>query len=811
MKVGKPLRLVGGFWLCTLSVSAQTITPNATSPTAPFTFVAWGDSRGGSSGALNSMVLSTLSIQAHGLIPQPAFTIFAGDLCNSFTSTCASRSAGGWEDALNGGPANNGTSRITFPFRGNHDDDAALWDSRFVGRDAVVAAIGGINFNFYPADGPERTYSFDYANSHIVGIDMPGGDISTMTRGQIEWLDSDIASAEARGVTHTFIWDHGPVYYVDGHSSTPPVSLIDVMNRHASISATFHGHEHVMAYVHADSSHIPGVTHPWEEFVAGAAGAPRATCNASRLKGTTDYCENQANGFMSVEVDGDTFTVDLYLEGGRTAARTWTFTKNPTPPTSSIEIDLGAGGAAETRTVGTNEATQAGYAKVAVESGAVPYGAAVFSFKQNGVTVSEAGVPASPPTTQARLFIDYRSGVAAVPGRSDAGTINIDTGIALVNCGSATANITYTLRNVFGNRVSRGYGTLAAGAHFAKFIDQLKEVVPGFNLPPDFPTSTGFGSLEILSDQRLSIVALRETVNQRHEALFTTTPIADLKQPPATDRIYFPQFVDGGGYTTALVLLNTSNAAETGTLQIFDDNGAPLAVNQVGGTTDSSFKYSIPWGGVFRFQTDGFPASVKAGWVLLTPDAGTSAPVGAGVFSYGSGGVLVSESGIPAAVPTTHARVYVDLSRGQDTGLAIANPANTSASITVRAYRTDGLTPIGISQGPLRLLVNGHSAKFATEFISGLPAGFTGVLDITSATPFAALTLRSLNNERNDFLMTTFPIADAERAAPSPVVFPQIADGGGFVTEFILLNAGGASRTVLTFFDNEGRQLAVGR
>ena len=92
-----------------------------------------------------------------------------------------------------------------------------------------------------------------------------------------------------------------------------------------------------------------------------------------------------------------------------------------------------------------------------------------------------------------------------------------------------------------------------------------------------------------------------------------------------------------------------------------------------------------------------------------------------------------------------------------------------------------------------------------------LPAGSTGVLDITSPTPFAALTLRSLNNERNDFLMTTFPIADADRTAPSPVVFPQIADGGGFVTGFILLNAGGASKTTLSFFDNEGRQLAVGK
>jgi hypothetical protein len=84
------------------------------------------------------------------------------------------------------------------------------------------------------------------------------------------------------------------------------------------------------------------------------------------------------------------------------------------------------------------------------------------------------------------------------------------------------------------------------------------------------------------------------------------------------------------------------------------------------------------------------------------------------------------------------------------------------------------------------------------------------VLDISSATPFAALTMRSLSNERGDFLLTTFPIVDVDRAAPSPVVFPQIADGGGYVTQFILIGAGGASSATLNFYANEGNPLAVG-
>jgi len=478
---------------------------------------------------------------------------------------------------------------------------------------------------------------------------------------------------------------------------------------------------------------------------------------------------------------------------------------------SSIFMSLTSGGSTSSSTAGLNGTTQTGYAQVTMSSGTAPYGTAVFSFKQNGVTVSEAGVPASLPTTAARIFIDYRSSVPAIPARISAGTVNIDTGIAVVNYGSASANLTYTLRNTAGATLSIGHGTLAAGAHFATFIDQLNDVAPDFILPANFQIATQFASLEISSNQLLSILALRMTTNQRNDVLFTTTPTANLTQPATTGVIRFPQFADGGGYTTSLVLLNTSSGTETGTLQLLNDQGNPMFVNQVGGTVGYVFRYSIPNGGVVRFQTDGSPATTTAGWAQITPDPGTSTPIGAGVFSYNPGAFLETEAGIPATVSTTHARIYVDLSGGHDTGLAIANPTNTNASITISAFQSDGVTGIGTSQGPLQLPVNGHSAFFADGFIAGLPTGFTGVLDITSPTPFAALTLRSLTNERSDFLLATFPIADMTAGAPSPIVFPQIADGGGYVTQFIFIGAGGASSVTLNYYSENGKPLPVGK
>jgi len=473
---------------------------------------------------------------------------------------------------------------------------------------------------------------------------------------------------------------------------------------------------------------------------------------------------------------------------------------------------LSAGGAIECETIGAPAATRAGYAKLAVNSGAAPYGTAVFSYRQNGITVTEAGVAASPPTIAARIFIDYRSGVEAVPGRSDSGAIDIYTGIAIVNYGSGSANVTYTLRDQNGIPLSLGHGTLPAGEHFAKFINQLQDVASDFLLPSNFQSVARFGSLQIDSDQPISVLAMRMTINQRGEAIFTTTPIADLSQPASYSPTYFADFADGSGYTTSVVLLNTTNAIETGTLQVRDKNGVPLVVNQVGGTADSLFRYSILPGGAFHFQTDGAAEdSIKIGWVQLTPDDSTSVPAGTAVFSYNPGSILVSETGIPAVSSTNHARVYVDLAGNHDTGLAIANINDTAASIRINAFETDGVTEVGISQGTLELYANGQDAEFADTLISDLPAGFKGVLDISSATPFAALTMRSLLNERNDFLMTTFPVADMNRAAPSPIVFPQVADGGGYFTEFIFISAGEAADTILSYHDDSGALVDLGQ
>jgi hypothetical protein len=185
--------------------------------------------------------------------------------------------------------------------------------------------------------------------------------------------------------------------------------------------------------------------------------------------------------------------------------------------------------------------------------------------------------------------------------------------------------------------------------------------------------------------------------------------------------------------------------------------------------------------------------------------------VGAGIFSYTSNGYLTTETGIASAAVTTHARIVVDISRGHDSGLAVSATGDAPLSIVLAAYQQDGVTPAGDLGATLNLPGNGHKAGFVWQWISGLPAEFQGVLDISAATPFAALTLRTLMNERRDYLLTTFPVADMTRPAPAPLIFPHLADGGGYQTEFILLGTGNAARARMKFFLPDGSPLGIAK
>ncbi len=291
-----------------------------------FRFVSWADTKSSRDD------LASLSNQAAPL--NPAFTIYEGDL-ESDGFTLSGMNA--WKDAMNG-YSDNGMFDKTLPVRGNHDrNDTPGWQAYY----DLRSTARGLGATKYSELAEDLTYSFDYGNAHFIGVDVLG-DADYLSPEQVNWIDNDLAAAEMRGLTHAFVYFHGPIYCVDGHCSCTTrvcpldsivVSLIDVFDRHPIVSATFHGHEHTYAHVHIDDTRIPEAIHPFEQFVTGSAGAGPKDC----IPGRTEYCM-PSHGFVTVDVVGASFTVRFYRQGIAAPAQTMHFTKSGNRPP---EVDAG--------------------------------------------------------------------------------------------------------------------------------------------------------------------------------------------------------------------------------------------------------------------------------------------------------------------------------------------------------------------------------------------------------------------------------------------------------------------------------------
>src|SRR5579864_5429000 len=128
----------------------------------------------------------------------------------------------------------------------------------------------------------------------------------------------------------------------------------------------------------------------------------------------------------------------------------------------------------------------------------------------------------------------------------------------------------------------------------AQTITGLRDTSPGNNL------------------NRLSI-GYKATVN-RHAA--TSQPKPDVVVFIG-DRV-LPQFVDGGGWTTSVYLVNLENHPTSFTVLFFQDNGNDLIVPVVGQGPVRAMNISLGIAGSIEFETAGIASGVSQGWAYIS-------------------------------------------------------------------------------------------------------------------------------------------------------------------------------------------------
>src|SRR5207249_24529 len=75
-------------------------------------------------------------------------------------------------------------------------------------------------------------------------------------------------------------------------------------------------------------------------------------------------------------------------------------------------------------------------------------------------------------------------------------------------------------------------------------------------------------------------------------------------------------------------------------------------------------------------------SSMQMGSAREVAPAGQAVPSGLAIFSYRQNGVLVSEAGVPASSPMLRGRIYASVDGAVNTGIALANPNDSQATVS---------------------------------------------------------------------------------------------------------------------------------
>jgi len=107
----------------------------------------------------------------------------------------------------------------------------------------------------------------------------------------------------------------------------------------------------------------------------------------------------------------------------------------------------------------------------------------------------------------------------------------------------------------------------------------------------------------------------------------------------------------------------------------------------------------------------------------------------------------------------------------------------------------------------------GHIARFISDALPGMRASFKGILRVsTDSGVVSAIGLRTVYNERGEFLITTTP-PTSETAAPAAglLLMPHLPDSGGFTSQIILYSGSGGQSPSgsVVLVENSGQPFAV--
>ena len=303
------------------------------------------------------------------------------------------------------------------------------------------------------------------------------------------------------------------------------------------------------------------------------------------------------------------------------------------------------------------------------------------------------------------------------------------------------------------------------------------------------PTSPGEYRLvaEISIDGERGHYSSENTLTVEGEEIPELEPVATL---------YFPDYVDGGGWSVQLAVSNIdTTAAAAVVVTAYDKEGQPIP-----GFFDSEATFEIPALGSRVLRSTGM-GEIRRGWIEAETDTASVS----GLLTYSNAGTGLEVSVEPVEFGS-HFALFVEESGGVGTGLAIFKP-DPSSIIEFRIRDEDGINPLDeefarvgdFNQAARNILEWFAMDGIDTEFLND----FRGLLFLRTedGSSFAPLGIRF---GRQGESLSSVPVIQVTAVPESPAQLAP-ADEAAFNTLFVGQRAATNFPTVYADFVSPGR------
>jgi len=244
-----------------------------------------------------------------------------------------------------------------------------------------------------------------------------------------------------------------------------------------------------------------------------------------------------------------------------------------------------------------------------------------------------------------------------------------------------------------------------------------------------FPGQTGTGWIKIESD--IDVLAFNVYGNT------VSGGLAAIPSSQLGESLVLPHFVSNAAWWTGVAVVNPGTSLSNVTLKAYQGDGTPIEEDTFGVNPNNK---------LLAMVDDLLPLTQgKDGWILLETDPGN--PVGA-CLVFGRKNATPSKFAALPAVPTSTTMNLSAFVSDEDwwTGVAMVNPSESTASVTMTAYAPDG-TPICTVYPSLPSL--NKTLGFVKDLFV-LDGNTKGWIEATSDQPIVGLEILNANDDAEE-------------------------------------------------------------